>query len=106
MGKLRATRRLTVQVAGFAASRGGTYAPQIRYPPHDQGPDLRCGGVADVAESPEAIGASQSFAPRTENQFMAKLRDEMLTIPEVIEEIGVPRATFYRWRQLSPDPPA
>lgn len=25
-------------------------------------------------------------------------RDEMLTIPEVIEEIGVPRATFYRWR--------
>ncbi|WP_328754573.1 helix-turn-helix domain-containing protein [Streptomyces sp. NBC_00269] len=35
---------------------------------------------------------------------MAKLRDEMLTIPEVIEEIGVPRATFYRWRQLRKGP--
>ncbi|MEU1786235.1 helix-turn-helix domain-containing protein [Streptomyces sparsogenes] len=29
---------------------------------------------------------------------MAKTRDEMLSIPEVIEESGVPRATFYRWR--------
>ncbi|MFB7755134.1 helix-turn-helix transcriptional regulator [Streptomyces sp. NPDC056121] len=35
---------------------------------------------------------------------MAKLRDEMLTIPEVIEEIGVPRATFYRWRHLRKGP--
>ncbi|MFR9723559.1 helix-turn-helix transcriptional regulator [Streptomyces sp. MS19] len=25
-------------------------------------------------------------------------RTEMLTITEVIKEIGVPRATFYRWR--------
>ncbi|MEU8640381.1 helix-turn-helix domain-containing protein [Streptomyces sp. NBC_00117] len=37
---------------------------------------------------------------------MAKLRDEMLTIPEVIDEIGVPRATFYRWRQLRKGPKA
>ncbi|MCX4988461.1 MULTISPECIES: AlpA family transcriptional regulator [unclassified Streptomyces] len=35
---------------------------------------------------------------------MAKPRDEMLTIPEVIEEIGVPRATFYRWRQYKKGP--
>ncbi|MEV7417506.1 helix-turn-helix domain-containing protein [Streptomyces sp. NPDC089919] len=35
---------------------------------------------------------------------MAKPRDEMLTIPEVIEEIGVPRATFYRWRQYRKGP--
>lgn len=35
---------------------------------------------------------------------MAQPRDEMLTIPEVIEEIGVPRATFYRWRQLRKGP--
>ena len=25
---------------------------------------------------------------------------EMLTIPQVIAELGVARATFYRWRQL------
>lgn len=31
-------------------------------------------------------------------------RDEMLTIPEVIAEIGVPKATFYRWRQLRKGP--
>ncbi|MFD8487078.1 helix-turn-helix domain-containing protein [Streptomyces sp. SID89] len=37
---------------------------------------------------------------------MAKARDEMLTIPEVIAEIGVPRATFYRWRQLRKGPKA
>lgn len=37
---------------------------------------------------------------------MAKARDEMLTIPEVIEEIGVPRATFYRWRQCKKGPKA
>ncbi|MGW5940905.1 helix-turn-helix transcriptional regulator [Streptomyces celluloflavus] len=35
---------------------------------------------------------------------MATPRDEMLTIPEVIEEIGVPRATFYRWRQYKKGP--
>ncbi|MFJ7000171.1 helix-turn-helix transcriptional regulator [Streptomyces albidoflavus] len=35
---------------------------------------------------------------------MAKSRDEMLTIHEVIEEIGVPRATFYRWRQYKKGP--
>ncbi|MFE5768694.1 helix-turn-helix transcriptional regulator [Streptomyces sp. NPDC056485] len=37
---------------------------------------------------------------------MAAPRDEMLTIPQVIEEIGVPRATFYRWRQLRKGPKA
>lgn len=31
-------------------------------------------------------------------------RDEMLTIEQVITEIGVPRATFYRWRQLRKGP--
>ncbi|MBZ4016130.1 helix-turn-helix transcriptional regulator [Streptomyces purpurogeneiscleroticus] len=35
---------------------------------------------------------------------MAKARDEKLTIPEVIEEIGVPRSTFYRWRQCKKGP--
>nr|WP_037884568.1 helix-turn-helix domain-containing protein [Streptomyces sp. SID4926] len=30
----------------------------------------------------------------------------MLTIPEVIAEIGAPRATFYRWRQLRKGPKA
>jgi predicted DNA-binding transcriptional regulator AlpA len=30
----------------------------------------------------------------------------LLTIPEVIAEIGVPRATFYRWRQLRKGPKA
>ncbi|MFD8390515.1 helix-turn-helix transcriptional regulator [Streptomyces sp. NPDC059680] len=28
----------------------------------------------------------------------------MLTISQVIDEIGVPRATFYRWRQLRKGP--
>ncbi|KOU85557.1 helix-turn-helix domain-containing protein [Streptomyces sp. CJ_13] len=30
----------------------------------------------------------------------------MLTIPQVVEEIGVPLATFYRWRQLRKGPKA
>ncbi|MFD7788594.1 helix-turn-helix transcriptional regulator [Streptomyces nojiriensis] len=37
---------------------------------------------------------------------MAVPRDEMLTIPQVVEEIGVPLATFYRWRQLRKGPKA
>ncbi|WP_370414910.1 helix-turn-helix transcriptional regulator [Streptomyces fradiae] len=37
---------------------------------------------------------------------MSATRDEMLTIPQVVEEIGVPRATFYRWRQLKKGPKA
>ncbi|MDD9378908.1 helix-turn-helix domain-containing protein [Streptomyces sp. ZAF1911] len=37
---------------------------------------------------------------------MAPPRDEMLTISQVIEEIGVPRATFYRWRQIRKGPKA
>lgn len=31
-------------------------------------------------------------------------RDEMLTISQVVEEIGVPLSTFYRWRQLRKGP--
>ncbi|MET7911521.1 helix-turn-helix domain-containing protein [Streptomyces avermitilis] len=30
----------------------------------------------------------------------------MLTISEVVEEIGVPVSTFYRWRQLRKGPKA
>jgi predicted DNA-binding transcriptional regulator AlpA len=32
--------------------------------------------------------------------------DELLTIPQVIAEVGVPRSTFYRWRQLRIGPPS
>ncbi|MEQ4725182.1 MULTISPECIES: helix-turn-helix domain-containing protein [Nonomuraea] len=31
-------------------------------------------------------------------------RDELLTIPQVLEELGVSRRTFYRWRQLGRAP--
>jgi predicted DNA-binding transcriptional regulator AlpA len=31
---------------------------------------------------------------------MDNTRDQLMSIPEVITEIGVARATFYRWRQL------
>ena len=30
--------------------------------------------------------------------------DELLSIRQVIAEIGVPRSTFYRWRQLGIGP--
>ena len=31
-------------------------------------------------------------------------QDELLTIDEVIAELRVPRATFYRWRQIGHGP--
>lgn len=31
---------------------------------------------------------------------MSSNTDQWLSIPEVLSEIGVARATFYRWRQL------
>lgn len=34
----------------------------------------------------------------------ARVRDEMLTIPQVISELGVPESTFYRWRQIKKAP--
>ncbi|MEU0646165.1 helix-turn-helix transcriptional regulator [Streptomyces umbrinus] len=41
---------------------------------------------------------------RDRSEAVAKPRDEMLTIPQVIEEIGIPRATFYRWRSCKKGP--
>ena len=35
---------------------------------------------------------------------MAGKREELLTIAEVIDELVVARATFYRWRQLGIGP--
>ncbi|MFH8786316.1 helix-turn-helix transcriptional regulator [Streptomyces roseoverticillatus] len=36
---------------------------------------------------------------------MPKPRDELLTIPQVLDELpGVSRSTFYRWRQLRKGP--
>lgn len=29
-----------------------------------------------------------------------RVRDELLSVAQVLEELGVPRSTFYRWRQL------
>ncbi|MFF0033520.1 helix-turn-helix transcriptional regulator [Streptomyces avermitilis] len=37
---------------------------------------------------------------------MTVARDEMLTISQVIEEIGVPLSAFYRWRQQRKGPKA
>lgn len=31
-------------------------------------------------------------------------KNPLLTISEVIAELGIPRSTFYRWRQLSKGP--
>lgn len=31
-------------------------------------------------------------------------RDELLSIPQVIDELGIGKATFYRWRQLGRGP--
>jgi excisionase family DNA binding protein len=33
-------------------------------------------------------------------------KTSLLTISEVIAELGVPRSTFYRWRQLRKGPPS
>lgn len=32
--------------------------------------------------------------------------NEWMTVPQVIAEIGVPRSTFYRWRQIGRGPKA
>lgn len=37
---------------------------------------------------------------------VSREKDDLLTIPDVIAELGVPRATFYRWRQLGRGPRA
>ncbi|MER5504170.1 helix-turn-helix domain-containing protein [Streptomyces sp. NPDC002766] len=42
--------------------------------------------------------------PKASKEELILARDEMLTISQVIEEIRIPRATFYRWRQLRKGP--
>lgn len=29
-----------------------------------------------------------------------RMQDELLPVAQVLKELGVPRSTFYRWRQL------
>ncbi len=37
---------------------------------------------------------------------MRRVRDELLTVDQVIAELGVARRTFYRWRELGRGPAA
>lgn len=39
-----------------------------------------------------------SAAPHRATRARSTARDELLTIAEVCEELGIARATFYRWR--------
>lgn len=32
------------------------------------------------------------------------VKDEWLTVEQVLDELGVPRSTFYKWRQLGVGP--
>lgn len=45
-------------------------------------------------------GATAIPAPRS------RAEQELLSIPQVIAELGVPRSTFYRWRQTGIGPTA
>ncbi|MFF6940759.1 helix-turn-helix transcriptional regulator [Streptomyces lavendulae] len=62
--------------------------------------------MTQKSEPRTARPAPRTPTPSRRSLAVAKPRDEMLTIPEVIEEIGVPRATFYRWRQCRKGPRA
>lgn len=44
------------------------------------------------------MAASSADRPSAQNP--------LLTISEVIAELGIPRSTFYRWRQLRKGPPS
>jgi hypothetical protein len=41
-------------------------------------------------------------APLADN--MRSITDELLTVPQVLAELGVPRRTWQRWRELSTGP--
>lgn len=50
-----------------------------------------------------ARGARQHATNRS-IRSVSSTRDELLAIPEVIAELGVAKATYYRWRQLGKAP--
>jgi predicted DNA-binding transcriptional regulator AlpA len=55
-------------------------------------------GPLGIMTAPVEVKASPSVTDRSRSA------NPLLTISEVIAEIGVPRATFYRWRQLRKGP--
>ena len=48
--------------------------------------------------------SSRQRVARRGGERTTDARDELLTVPEVIAELGVAKATFYRWRQLGKAP--
>lgn len=42
--------------------------------------------------------------PSTRTGRARSVRDELLSVPEVLAELDIAKATFYRWRQLGKAP--
>ena len=51
--------------------------------------------VSAEVRRPPSLLDSLSRPPRKEDRALA--RDELLTVPEVVRELQISRATFYRW---------
>jgi predicted DNA-binding transcriptional regulator AlpA len=58
------------------------------------------------SEGEDAVTTARSTQNDRTIPGAAARSNALLSIPEVIAEIGVPRSTFYRWRQLGVGPKA
>jgi predicted DNA-binding transcriptional regulator AlpA len=52
------------------------------------------------------VTRSSIFSSAPVGEAAAQSPEQLLTIDQVIAELAVPRATFYRWRQLGKAPRA
>ncbi|GGS74686.1 hypothetical protein GCM10010270_53000 [Streptomyces violaceus] len=89
---------------GPVAAPSATATP-IRY--LDRAPDQ--GGSGGSGSSGYGTKGLQSMAPLDQNRredggMSVRTRDEKLTIKEVLADLKVAPATFYRWRQLGKAP--
>jgi predicted DNA-binding transcriptional regulator AlpA len=48
--------------------------------------------------------ASRERATSRRTRAATVARDELLSVPQVLEELDIAKATFYRWRQLGKAP--
>jgi excisionase family DNA binding protein len=102
--------RAAVRRPGLSPSRSSTLAPHCQRPcrARDAGltprPEQSGGGAGRTYRHRQRTRTARDTGPATPADEPAPAPDALLTIEEVIAELRVSRAAFYRWRRRGTGP--